>query len=88
MEFKHLSQPDFDRERDGAIEEILGREWWREAFPSMIDFAKQTYNEGYKQALKDWAAYFANGGHRAANIGFGTLLKEIKEEVDKIDKEA
>jgi len=31
MEFKHLNQPDFDREREGSIEEILANKfWWKE----------------------------------------------------------
>lgn len=74
MEFKHLNQPDYDRERDGAVQKIMRnphRHDW-----SVARVACEAYNEGYKQALRDWY-----GALSSSTAG------EIIAEVDKIDKE-
>lgn len=57
MDFKHLNQPNFDRERDGAISEIQ-KDLWNKALaavelPTSISTSRRAYNEGYKQAVRD-----------------------------------
>jgi hypothetical protein len=88
MEFKHLNQPDFDRERDGIVKELLiklRREHPQTYCPEgtsyrySLEVARLSYNEGYKQALRDWYAGFS--------MWAAPSVDEIIEEVDKIDKE-
>jgi hypothetical protein len=87
VKFKHLNQPYFDRERDGAVSEIIDKNkaevypWGARPWPQF----RQAYNEGYKQALRDWSIW-KNG---VQHIGcMQRPIKEIIEEVDKIDKKA
>jgi hypothetical protein len=93
MEFKHLNQPDFDRERDGRFKELLiklMREHPQTYCPEgtlyryNLKVARLSYNEGYKQALRDWSIWKDGGQH------IGCMQHDIKEiiaDVDNIDKE-
>ena len=80
MEFEHLNQPDFDRERDGAFDEIMENEPMH--VPTYV--LRRAYNEGYKQCLRDWSLWKDGVQH------IGCMQRDIKEiiaEVDKIDGE-
>lgn len=83
--FKHINQPDFDRERDGAIIEIKKDMvlHGNTALPSFTETARRAYNEGYKQAVRDWGARWTTDQYRGC---VESSVKEIIEEVDKIDK--
>jgi hypothetical protein len=91
MEFEHLNQPDFDRERDGTVEDIvsdvlLGIPTSATTYSTNKGrkIARRAYNEGYKQALRDWSIWKDGVQH------IGCMqhdIKEIIEEVDKIDGE-
>jgi len=92
MEFEHLNQPDFDRERDGAVEDIvsdvlLGIPTSATTYSTNKGrkIARKAYNEGYKQCLRDWSLWKDGVQH------IGCMQRDIKEiiaEVDKIDGEA
>jgi hypothetical protein len=83
MEFKHLNQPDFDRERDGATSKIIDTmfhdKWWAFPPPSVADFARRVYNEGYKQALRDWSIWKDGVQH------IGCMQRSIKEIIEEVD---
>ncbi len=85
MEFKIFNQPDFDRERDGVVEDIvsdvlLGIPTSATTYSTNKGrkIARRAYNEGYKQALRDLKSQRPplDGGD----------YDELIEEVDKIDK--
>jgi hypothetical protein len=82
MEFKHLNQPDFDRERDGALNKPMA-ELLKEGlvgYPLTVGKGmRYAYNEGYKQALRD------SKSQRPPLDG--SDYDELIAEVDKIDKE-
>lgn len=86
MEFKHLSQPDFERERDGAVRKANEEIWehTKGGLPPINTIARKTYNEGYKQALRDWSIW-KDGSQRIGCMQHD--IKEIIADVDKIDKE-
>jgi len=93
MEFEHINQPDYDRERDGTTKELLiklRREHPQTYCPEgttnryNLKVARLSYNEGYKQALRDWGKKLSSSEY----IGcVDSSVGEIIEDIDKIDKE-
>jgi len=76
MEFEHLNQPDYDRERDGALEKIRDNYMFKGG-----NMMQRSYNEGFKAGLK-----FICDGYYVMNVTPDALGKML-EEVDKIDGE-
>lgn len=85
MELKHISPPEFGRERGEVIKSILRRAWETSVSDNVHwSGLQRAYNEGYKQALRDW--YY--GFNSKEWVGcVRPSVEEIIEEVDKIDKE-
>ena len=90
MEFKHLNQPDFDREREGVVKELLiklRREHPQTYCPEgasyrySLEVARLSYNEGFKACLE-----FIQKEYWNPDIP-DTIFEGLLEEVDKIDKE-
>ena len=81
-EFKNLDQPDFDRERDGALSNIL-IDIVTASTPtgSLMKTARRSYNEGFKACLR-----FIESKYYNPDIP-EEVFEAIAEEVDKIDKE-
>jgi len=81
MEFTYINQPDFDRERDGAVSKILDR--WDEPLPPMGHYTKwpdlrKAYNEGFKACLRLIQKEYWNPDISDA------VFDGMAEEVDKI----
>jgi beta-galactosidase GanA len=81
MEFKHLNQPEFDKEREKAVEEILDKDWWRDESESTKVVCRRSYNEGAKYILR-----FIQKEYYNPDIP-DSVFEELIAEVDKIDKE-
>jgi hypothetical protein len=88
MEFEYLNQPDFDRERDETVKELiikLRREQPQVYCPEgtlyrfNLKVAQRSYNEGYKQAVRDLKSQRPplDGGD----------YDELIDEIDEVDKE-
>lgn len=94
MEFKILNQPDFDRERDGIVKDLLIKAMREHpqtycpegtAYRYNLKVARRSYNEGYKQALRDWSLW-KDGVQQIGCMQHD--IKVIMSEVDLIDGES
>ena len=81
MEFQHINQPDFDRERDGAVNDILKKITSHSPNGSLTKAAREGYNEGYKQALRDWSIW-KDGSQLIGCMQYS--IKDLIEDINQI----
>lgn len=80
MEFKQLNKSDFDRVRDEAVDDILKKIAVHSPNGSLIKATRLGYNEGYKQALRDWSIW------KDGSQLIGCMQLSIKDIIENIDQ--